>query len=73
MWHIFESLLIMEGRGRSGSWARASSTRAKAQQASIVQTFIHVQVEVEVHDEQVAQVSDYGAKPKEVREMKWKG
>jgi len=54
MWHIFESLLTMEGRGRSGSWACASSTRAKAQQASIVQPFIHVQVEVEVHDEQVA-------------------
>ena len=73
MRHIFESLLTVEGRSWSGSWARTSSTRAKAQQASIVQAFVHVQVEVEVHDEQVAQVNDYGAKPQEVREMKWKG
>ena len=75
--HIFESLLTMEGKNWSGSWARASSTRAKAQQASIVQAFVHVQVdvqvEVEVHDEQVAWVSDYGEKPQEWREMKWKG
>jgi hypothetical protein len=77
MRHIFESLLTMEGKSWSGSWARASSTRAKAQQASIVQAFVHVQVdlqvEVEVHDEQVAWVSDYGEKPQEWREMKWKG
>ena len=72
MRHIFESLLTMEGRGRSGSWACASSTRAKAQQASIVQPFIHVQVEVEVHDEQVAWVSDYGDRSQEWCEMKWK-
>ena len=60
----------------SGSWARASSTRAKAQQASIVQAFVHVQVdvqvEVEVHDEQVAWVSDYGDRSQEWCEMKWK-
>ena len=73
MWHIFESLLTMEGRGRSGSWACASSTRAKAQQASIVQPFIHVQVEVEVHDEQVAQVNGYEAKPQESEFGKTRG
>ena len=77
MRHIFESLLTMEGRSWSGSWARASSTRAKAQQASIVQAFVHVQVdvqvEVEVHDEQVAWVSDYGDRSQEWCEMKWKG
>ena len=48
-----------------------------APQASIVQACVHVQVdvqvEVEVHDEQVTWVNDYGAKPQELREMKWKG
>ena len=77
MRHIFESLLIIEGRSWSASWSRASSTRATAPQASIVQDCVHlqvdVQVEVEVHDEQVAWVNDYGAKPQELREMKWKG
>jgi len=52
----------MEGRSWSGSWARAFSTRAKAQQALIVQACVHVhvdvQVEVEVHDEQIAWVND---------------
>jgi len=47
MRHIFQSLLTMEGRSWSGSWVCTSSTRAKAQQATIV----HVQVHVEVHDE----------------------
>jgi len=73
MRHVFESLLTMEGRSWSASWARASSTRAKAQQASIVQAFVHIQVEVEVHDEQVAWVNDYEEKPQEWCEMKWKG
>jgi len=68
----------MEGRSWSGSWSRASSTRAKAQQASIVQACVHVQVddqvEVEVHDEQVARVNnDNGAKPQDFREMKCEG
>ena len=73
MRHIFESLLTMEGRTWSGSWARPSSTRAKAQLASIVHVQVDVQVEVEVHDEQVAWINDHGAKPREFREMKWKG
>ena len=71
MRHIFESLLTMEGRSCRAP-GRASSMRAKAQQASIVQAFVHVQVEVEVHDEQVVWVSDHGEKPQEWREMKWK-
>ena len=73
MRHIFERLLTMEGRSWSGSWARASSTRAKAQQALIVQAFVHVQVEVEVHDEQVAWVNDYWERFQEWCEMTWKG
>jgi len=70
MRHIFESLLTIEGKSWLGSWARASGTRDKAQQASIAQAFVHVQVDVqvkvEVHDEQVARVSDYGEKPQEL-------
>ena len=77
MRHVFESLLTIEWRTWSGSPVCASSTRAKAQQAWIVQACVHVQVdvqvEVEVHDEQVAWVDDYGEKPQELREMKWKG
>jgi len=68
MRHIFESLLTMEGKSWSGSWARASSTRAKAQQASIVQAFVHVQVdvqvEVEVHDEQWPGLAIMGRSPR---------
>ena len=77
MRHIFESLLTVEGRSWSGSRARASSTCAKAQQASGVQAFVYVHVdvhvEVEVRDEPVAQVNDYGEKPQVLREMKWRG
>jgi len=51
--------------------------RAKAQQAWIVQACVHVQIdvqiEVEVHDERVAWVNDYGEKIQDFREMKWKG
>jgi len=71
MRRIFESLLTMEGRSWSGSWARASSTRAKAQQASIVKAC--VQVAVQVHDEQVAWVNDYWERFQEWCEMTWKG
>ena len=73
MRHIFESLLTMEGNSWSGSWVRASSTRAKAQQARIVQAFVHVQVEVEVHAEEAAWVNDYGEKRQDFREMKCEG
>jgi len=77
MRQIFESLLTMERRSWSGSWARASSTCAKAQQASIVQAFVHVQVdvqdEVELHDEQVAWVALMGRSPRFCMQNRYQG
>ena len=64
MRHILESLLTIEGKSWLGSWARASGTRDKAQQASIAQACVHVQVEVEVHDEQVPGLTIMGRSPK---------